>query len=272
MIALASRTADDGRDMSLESALLPEGVTAATAAIVVAASFFTAALTASFGLGGGLALLAIMGAVMPPVAVIPVHGVAQLGSNASRLLLQWRSVVWPIVIWFTAGSAVGAILGARLFVEIPEALLQALIGAFVLISAHGPKPKGFAPGPKTFFATGAGSAVLSMFVGATGPIAAAMVGVAKLDKLKTVATHAGAMTAQHALKSVAFGFVGFAYADWAAIIIAVVVMGFFGAAAGTRLLRNMPEKEFRKGFTLMLTFFGCYLIGTTLLQLWRARL
>jgi len=256
--------------MSLEPALLPEGVTAATAAIVVASSFFTAALTASFGLGGGLALLAIMGAVMPPAAVIPVHGVAQLGSNASRLLLQRNSVVWPIVFWFTAGSAFGSIVGARLFVEVPEALLQALIGVFVLITVYGPKPKGFAPGKKTYFLTGAASAVLSMFVGATGPIAAAMVGVARLDKLKTVATHAGAMTAQHALKSVAFGFVGFAYADWAAIIAAVVVMGFLGAAAGTRLLRNLPEDKFRKGFTLMLTFFGCYLIGAALLQLLRA--
>lgn len=256
--------------MSLETALLPEGVSAATAAIVVAASFFTAALTASFGLGGGLALLAIMGAVMPPAAVIPVHGVAQLGSNASRLFLQRNSVVWPIVLWFMAGSAVGAIVGARLFVEVPEAVLQALIGAFVLMSIHGPKPRGFAPGATSFFATGAASAVLSMFVGATGPIAAAMVSVAGLDKLKTVATHAGAMTAQHALKSVAFGFVGFAYADWAAIIAAVVVTGFLGAAAGTRLLRSMPEERFRRGFKLVLTFFGCYLIGTALLQLLRA--
>ena len=253
--------------MSLESALLPDGVSATAAALVVVSSFFTSALTASFGLGGGLALLAIMGALIPPAAVIPVHGVAQLGSNSSRLLLQWKSVVWPIVLWFLAGSLLGSIAGARLFVEIPEALLQALIGVFVLVSVYGPKPKGFSPGGKTYFATGAASAVLSMFVGATGPIAAAMVGVARLDKLKTVATHAGAMAGQHLLKSVAFGFIGFAYADWAAVIIAVVIAGFLGAAAGTRLLRDMPEDKFRKGFTLVLTFFACYLIGSALLRL-----
>lgn len=247
--------------MTIETVLLPEGVSATAAAAVVVASFFTSALTASFGLGGGLALLAVMGAVFPPVAVIPVHGVAQLGSNASRLFLQWRSVVWPIVLWFALGSLLGAILGARLYVEIPERLLQALIGLFVLATVWGPKPKGFAPGKASFFATGAASAVLSMFVGATGPIAAAMVSVAKLDKLQTVATHAGAMTAQHALKSLAFGFVGFAYADWAALIAAVVAGGFLGAAAGTRFLRDLPEEKFRKGFTLVLTFFGCYLLA-----------
>lgn len=241
--------------------ILPDGLSATAAAIVILSSFFTSALTASFGLGGGLALLAIMGALMPPAAVIPVHGVAQLGSNASRLVLQWKSVVRPIVLWFALGSLVGVVAGARLYVEVPERLLQALIGAFVLLTLYGPKPKGFAPGKTTYFATGAASALLSMFVGATGPIAAAMVGVAKLDKLKTVATHAGAMSAQHALKSVAFGFVGFAYAEWATIIAAVVVAGFLGAAAGTHVLKSMPEEKFRKGFTLVLTFFGCYLIA-----------
>jgi uncharacterized membrane protein YfcA len=248
------------------TAFLPDGLSATAAAVVILSSFFTSALTASFGLGGGLALLAIMGAAMPPAAVIPVHGVAQLGSNASRLYLQWKSVVWPVVLWFGMGSLAGTAVGARLFVEIPERLLQALIGAFVLATLYGPKPKGFAPGKKTYFATGAASAVLSMFVGATGPIAAAMVSVAKFDKMKTVATHAGAMTAQHALKSIAFGFVGFAYADWAFVIIAVVVAGFLGAWAGTHLLKNMPEEKFRKGFTMVLTFFGCYLIAEALIS------
>jgi uncharacterized membrane protein YfcA len=251
--------------MSMETALLPDGVSMTAAAVVVFSSFFTSALTASFGLGGGLALLAIMTALLPPAAVIPVHGVAQLGSNASRLLLQWKSVVWPIVAWFALGSAAGVALGARLYVEVPENLLRGLIGAFVLASIYGPKPKGFAPGKTTYFATGAASAVLSMFVGATGPITAAMVKVANLSKLNTVATHAGAMTAQHALKSVAFGFVGFAYTDWAPMIAAVVTAGFLGAAAGTRLLHTMPEEKFRRGFTLVLTFFGAYLIGAALL-------
>lgn len=251
--------------MTLET-LLPDGLPASAAAIVIVSSFFTSALTAALGLGGGLALLAIMGALFPPAAVIPVHGVAQLGSNSSRLILQRKSVVWPIVLWFAAGSALGAAIGARLYVEVPAALLKAAIGVFVLATVYGPKPKGFAPGVKTYFATGAASAVLSMFVGATGPIAAAMVSVARLDKLKTAATHAGAMASQHLIKSLAFGFIGFAYRDWAPLMIAVVTAGFFGAAAGTRLLVGMDEKSFRKGFTLVLTFFACYLIGSAILS------
>jgi uncharacterized membrane protein YfcA len=242
-------------------AFLPDGVSPLVAAIVIVASFFTSALTASFGLGGGLALLAVMTALFPPAAVVPVHGVAQLGSNAGRFLLQRAHVVWPMALWFLFGSALGAALGARLYVEIPERLLQALIGAFVLATVWGPKSKGLAPGRVTFFATGAASALLSMFVSATGPIAAAMVGVAKLGKLKTVATNAAAMTGQHLLKSIAFGFVGFAFADWAVLIALVIAAGFFGTLAGTRLLKDMPEESFKRGFRLILTFLACYLIA-----------
>ena len=95
---------------------LPDAVSPLAAIIVIAASFFTSALTAAFGLGGGLALLGVMGALFPPAAVIPVHGLAQLGSNAGRFYLQRASVVWKIAGWFALGSLAGAGLGARLVV------------------------------------------------------------------------------------------------------------------------------------------------------------
>lgn len=252
--------------MSVLSTFTPEGVSPLVAAFVVAASFFTSALTASFGLGGGLALLALMSAVFPPAAVVPVHGVAQLGSNLSRVMLQRKEIVWPVIAWFAAGGVLGALAGGRLYVALPESLLKAGVGIFVLFTVWGPKPKGFAPGRATFFVTGAASGFLTMFFSATGPIAAAMLSATKLDKLKTVATHAGCMVAQHATKTIAFGLIGFAFASWALLILAIVVAGFLGAWSGTRVLRRMPEDDFRKGFRLVLTFFGVYLIGAGILS------
>lgn len=248
--------------------LLPDGLSPLVAVLVVGASFFTSALTASFGLGGGLALLAIMSATLPAAAVIPVHGVAQLGSNASRLVLQWRDVAWPIVLWFALGGIAGSILGGRLYVELPEALLRGAVGAFVLFTVWGPKPRAFAPGPASFVATGAIGSFLTMFFGATGPIAATMLSVTKLLKLQVVATHAACMAAQHALKTAAFGALGFAYREWALMIAAILMAGFLGAWAGTRVLRALPEEGFRKGFRIVLTAFGLYLLGAAL---WQAR-
>ncbi|MEL7486060.1 MAG: hypothetical protein AAGJ87_02465 [Pseudomonadota bacterium] len=69
------------------AAFTPEEISPIAAGVVIIISFFTAALTAAFGLGGGLALLGAMSALLPPAAVIPVHGVAQMGSNLSRFSL-----------------------------------------------------------------------------------------------------------------------------------------------------------------------------------------
>ena len=66
-------------------------------------SFLTSALTAALGLGGGVALLAAMATVLPPVALIPVHGVIQLGSNVGRAVIQRSHVAWrgrsPAASW-----------------------------------------------------------------------------------------------------------------------------------------------------------------------------
>ena len=99
--------------MDLVAAFLPEGLPLWAAFTVIIVSLFTSAFTAAMGVGGGLALLAVMSAVLPASAVIPLHGVGQLGSNASRFILQRPHVVWPIALWFAGGSIIGASLGGR---------------------------------------------------------------------------------------------------------------------------------------------------------------
>ncbi len=253
--------------MTFITSLLPDGLPLWAAMAVIFASFFTAALTAAFGLGGGLALLAVMSAIFPAPAVVPVHGVAQLGSNTGRFFLQRKDVIWPIVLWFTAGGVLGAGFGGRLAIEMPVWALRAGVGAFILLTVWGPRPKSFSPGVKTFFTTGAIGAFLTMFFGATGPIAATMLSATKLGRLNIVATHAACMTAQHGLKIIAFGFLGFAYGPWAAIITVIVLSGFAGTALGTRYLRQMPEKTFTEGFKYILTAIAIYLLVAAALHL-----
>ena len=53
-------------------------------AVSTAGSFITAA----FGIGGGAVMLATMALILPAPALIPVHGVVQLGSNVGRLWLM----------------------------------------------------------------------------------------------------------------------------------------------------------------------------------------
>lgn len=252
--------------MELINSFLPDGLPLWAAFAAIFASFLTAALTAAFGLGGGLALLAVMSAVFPAPAVVPIHGVAQLGSNAGRFFLQRKDVVWPIVLWFTAGGILGAGLGGRIAVELPVWALRAGVGVFILVTVWGPRPKSLSPGVTTFFSTGAIAAFLTMFFGATGPIAATMLAAARLGRLNLVATHAACMSAQHGLKIVAFGLLGFAFGPWTLIIAALLAAGFAGTALGTRFLRRMPEKTFTRGFRYILTVIAVYLLAAAALD------
>jgi uncharacterized membrane protein YfcA len=240
---------------------LPDGLPLWAALTAVIAAFFSAALTAAFGLGGGLALLAVMSTVFPAPAVIPVHGVAQIGSNAGRFYLQRKDVVWRIALWFALGGVIGAAFGGRLAVEMPVWALRAGVGIFILYTVWGPRPKSFSPGLKTFFFTGAVGSFLTMFFGATGPIAATMLSATQLGRLNIVATHAACMVAQHGMKIIAFGLLGFAYGKWAPLIVVILVAGFAGTYIGTHYLRKMPEETFKRGFTFVLTVIAIYLLG-----------
>ena len=83
--------------------LLPEGLGALVAAGLIVVSFLTSFTTAAFGIGGGLMLLAVMASLVPAAALIPVHGIVQLGSNAGRAVMLRQRIVWPILVSFAIG-------------------------------------------------------------------------------------------------------------------------------------------------------------------------
>ncbi|MBV6657283.1 MAG: sulfite exporter TauE/SafE family protein [Devosiaceae bacterium] len=251
----------------LEASLLtylPEGLSFAAALVLVATSFVTAALTAAFGIGGGVALLAVMASLVPVAVLIPVHGVVQLGANAGRAMVQIRQVVWPLLGIFSAGALLGALIGGQLVVTLPDVLLKTFVGAFVLLTIWGPKPKQAKGGNLGLFSGGVFATILTMFVGATGPFVAALL-ASRLDDRRTYAgTHAAAMVLQHGLKVIVFGFLGFAFGAWVPILVAMIGAGFLGTLLGTRLLHAIDEKTFRTAFKWLLTALSLQLIGTAL--------
>src|SRR5690606_16442647 len=105
----------------MRAGLPPDGLGLAAAAVLVIASFFTSALTAAFGVGGGVAMLALMGLFVPVLALIPVHGAVQLGSNSGRAWRQRIHIRRDIFMPFLAGSLAGAIAGAFFVVQLPDA-------------------------------------------------------------------------------------------------------------------------------------------------------
>ena len=97
-------------------------------------SFLGSLIAGALGLGGGVLVLATMANLLPPMALVPIHGVVQLGSNLSRAVLSWRQTLMSIVTPFFIGTIIGAAVGAQFVVALPKSLLQLLIAVFILAS------------------------------------------------------------------------------------------------------------------------------------------
>ena len=238
-------------------AALHAGLGWTAAGLVVAASFVTSFITAAFGIGGGGVLLALLASLVPPAALIPVHGLVQLGSNVGRAAILFRHLDRGVLLPFAAGSVAGVALGGSVAVQLPPDLLQIGVGLFILWSVLA-RPPGFMR--RSAAIAGGFSSFLTMFFGGTGPFVAAYVKTMDFPRETHVATHAMLMTVQHLLKTVAFGFLGFAFSQWMPLIAAMIAMGFLGTVAGRKVLARIDEKRFKLVLNAILIVLSLRLI------------
>lgn len=234
------------------------------ASLLIVLSFFTSLITATFSLGGGTLMVAVLALVFPPAVVVPIHGAVQLGSNSGRALVQRAHIQWNFVLWISLGGLVGTIIGGQFASLLPETALQFAIALFVLVTTWLPQPTIVGRSRVAQVAGGAVISAVSMVVGATGPLVAVFIkGLA--DRRQLVATHAMLMTLQNSFKIVVFVFLGFAFASYLPIIVLMVASGFAGTALGSRLLVKVPESAFRWGFKIVLSLVALDLLREALL-------
>ncbi|MBX3596658.1 MAG: sulfite exporter TauE/SafE family protein [Rhizobiaceae bacterium] len=240
---------------------LPDGVSLAAACILILASFFTSALTASFGVGGGVAMLALLGVFVPVSVLIPVHGAVQLGSNTGRAWIQRQFIRMDLARPFLVGTVIGAIVGAFVVVQLPDALMKIVLGLFVVLVTWTRIPGIDRIGRSGLGIASSILALVTMMVGATGPLVSPILAQFIPDNRKAlVATHAACMFIQQGLKIVVFGLAGFAFGDWLPMVAAMVFTGYLGTQYGSKLLDRLPEEQFRKWFRIGLTLLAFDLV------------
>jgi len=221
---------------------------------------FTAAFGVVAGLGGGVLLIGIMATVFPPVALVPVHGVVQTGSNITRTIIAHRLVMKQAIIPFAIGAVIGSAIGGKIVVSIPVALMQAILGVFMLYVCFSPKITAGMPTQKRFFALGAVGAFISMFIGATGTILAPWVRGVSDDRRIFVATHSCIMMFIHGLKVIVFVVLGFEFFAYLPLMATMVTAGFLGNWIGFKLLNVMEEQLFRRVFQVVLVLLSLRLL------------
>lgn len=236
--------------------LWPELLEIQSTIILLVTSVFTSAMTAAFGLGGGVIMLAALVNFLPVAYVIPLHGVIQACSNLSRASLLRAFIQWDIIRFYLIGAVVGALVGGQFVVSLSESVLLSIVGIFILYVVWGPKPKQLKANRYSYMFGGVWITFSTMFIGATGPLAMALLPRKQMQSQQVSATHGTLMVVQHGLKIIVFSSLGFAFKEWAVFLLMMLVTGFIGTMFGKSLLQRLPQVWFQKGVTLILTLLA----------------
>lgn len=240
--------------------MVPEGLTEFLFWLLVATSFLGSFISTAAGIGGGVTMLAVMAQVMPPLALIPVHGLVQLGSNVSRMTVMWKHIHWRFLGWFFLGGVLGAAVGVKVVTALPTAVLQTVLGLFILYSLWGPMPARTEASRRGLIAGGGLTTLASMFIGASGPLAMVIVKGYDYDRFTKVGTFSGVMVIQHGLKGIVFGIAGFAFMPYVPLVAFMVAAGFLGTLVGKRVLLNQNEDRFGVILNIVLTILALRLL------------
>lgn len=226
-------------------------------AILIAAAFLSSTLTATVGLGGGVLLIAIMAMFLPPLAVVPVHGVVQLASNGSRAWFARREIDRSLLPAFSVGLLVGTLVGAQLVRAVPADRLPVPLALFILIMTWAPQiTRSGTRLPGAFLTLGGLQAFLTLFVGATGPLNLPFLLRHGLHPGQVIANHALMMSLVHGIKIAAFGLLGFAFAPYLPLMAGMLMAVTAGSWAGTRCRQSIPDQRLRPLLKVLITLLA----------------
>ncbi|MDD9854190.1 MAG: sulfite exporter TauE/SafE family protein, partial [Deltaproteobacteria bacterium] len=272
-------------------------------ALLCAAAFATAVLSAVVGMAGGITLLAAMLLWLPPLVVIPLHGVIQLASNGSRTWFQRRHARFDILWRYALLLLPGGLAGLAVARSLPEEGLRAAIAGFVLLATWAPVARarwrasrhagvradvaagdseGAAAGGgsstaeregaggtaqlwRRFLPLGAAAGFLNVTIGAVGPLIAPFFLNLGLRRQALVGTKAACQTLGHLVKLAIFGGAGFAFQEHLPLLVGACLCVLAGTWLGSRLLERASESLFIALYRGVLTLIALRLAGSALL-------
>jgi len=218
-----------------------------------------------FSAGGALIILAISSTVLPIQAIVPIHSTLLIGSTATRVLFFWEHIDWRIAGPFLVGSLFGALIGARVYIELPEAFVATAISVLMLVALWLPKvtwrPRIRHPWVIVGFIH---TLISTMF--AYGALLHSVILHTDLKRQQVVGTMAGGLTGMGIFKIAGYVFYGFDYSPYLVTIAAAVGVSFLGTAVGKMLGSRLSEDKFRLIYRVLITITAIRLLYAGLLQ------
>jgi hypothetical protein len=100
--------------------------------LILAVGLIAGTISGIVGFGSSIMLMPVLVLSFGPIEAVPIMAVAAAMANLSRVVVWWREVDWRACAAYSATGVIGAALGARTLVSLPQALIEGLLGAFFI--------------------------------------------------------------------------------------------------------------------------------------------
>ena len=214
-------------------------------AVLLFISWLAATISGVAGFGGSLIILPIFSFLIGAKKAIPILTIAWMMGNLSRAGFGYKEIRWKPVIYFCIGALPAAVLGSRMFVELPSGLIMKAIGTFLLavvILRH--LNIKYTLAEKWFIPWGALVGFLSSILGSAGPIGAVAFLSLNLAPTAYVASEAVTAVLMHFTKAMVYGRYSLLTINdlWVGIILGLAMV--VGSWTARRFIKNISGKAF----------------------------
>ena len=237
----------------------------ATFVIIVVGSFVASVFNAAFSAGGAMIILAITSTVLPVQAIVPIHSGLLIGSTSTRIVFFWDFIDWKLVRSFLAGSIVGAFLGARIYIELPDAIIATAISVVMLVAIWLPKVTWRPRLRHPWVIVGFIHSLFSTLF-AYGALMHAVILHTDLERRQIVGTLGGCLAGMSVFKIAGYAFYGFDYSPYYVVIAAAIAVSLVGTAVGKLIVDRLSETVFRMIYRVLITVTALRLLYIGLLE------
>ncbi|NNC76668.1 MAG: sulfite exporter TauE/SafE family protein, partial [Woeseiaceae bacterium] len=182
-----------------------------------------------------------------------------IGSTTTRVLLFWQHIEWKIAGPFLVASAFGALLGSRLYFELPDRAIAIMIALLMLVAIWLPGIKWRPKLRHPWLIVGFVHSLLSTLF-AYGAILQSIILHTGLNRRQVVGTVGGCLTGMAVFKISGYALNGFDYGPFLWTIAAAVAVSFVGTWIGKQLVDRISERAFRIAFRVLITVTALRLI------------
>ncbi|MDZ4762115.1 MAG: TSUP family transporter [Alphaproteobacteria bacterium] len=242
-------------------------------AILLSATFATAAISGIFGMAGGLILMGVLVAFVPVATAMVMHGFIQIVSNLSRAALLRSHISWTLVGRYSLGVVAGVVLIAALLWRPSQPHVFLLLGMTAML-VWIPRSWLAISIENRFQAELCGFLVqtLNTLAGVAGPLLDLFFARSALSRQAVVATKAATQVLAHAAKILFWGLPLAATLGspetttahrfppvW--LFAAIVPLSLVGTWLGGKVLERMTDANFREWTKWIVTATGAVYLG-----------